>query len=234
MLRRSIPTQRQLKTRKAILESYQDLHPIKSDYYGLERGNRKTGTNNSKGQTALVWNLPPVVTCPGATNCANYCYNADTRNDIFPIERWCSNLYWVRDRQEDAIKKINAQIRSVTQPVIRLHSSGDFFSNDYIEMWKKIATENREAIFWGYTRSWRIPELINSLEQLRLENNVWLYASLEENDIPPKGWAFCKVGTKEYHEGLFNCPEQYLGGPNCLSCGVCFSDDIKNIYFVMH
>lgn len=234
MLRRSIPTQRQLKTRKAILESYCDLTPIEGECLGLEGGNKKTGISNSKNQTVMVWNLPPVITCPGADGCLHYCYNADTRVDVFPIERWCCNLYWVTEKRDELICKLNEQMNKTANPVVRLHSSGDFFSNEYIDLWEEVVDQHPLAFFWGYTRSWRIPELLKSLERLRARPNVQLIASLDEGDIPPKGWRFCIVGEEPYREGMFNCPEQYIGGPNCLDCGICFHDERSNIYFAKH
>lgn len=234
MLKRAIPTQRQLKTRKAILDSYCDLTPIEGEYWGLEAGNKKTGIKSSNGQTAMVWNLPPVITCPGADECKNYCYNADTRIDVFPIERWCCNLYWVIEKKEELILRLNEQIKKTMNPIIRLHSSGDFFSNEYIELWERVITQNPLALFWGYTRSWRIPELLERLEKLRTIPNIQLIASLEGDDKPPRGWRFCIVGDEPCRKDMFNCPEQYINGPNCLDCGICFHNVKNNVYFVKH
>lgn len=61
MIRRSIPTDRQIKTRKAILSSYRDITPIDGNFYGFENGNKKTGITNSKGENVLIWNLPPQL-----------------------------------------------------------------------------------------------------------------------------------------------------------------------------
>ncbi len=234
MLRRTIPTQRQLKTRRAILESYRDLLPIEGEYYGLEGGNKKTGIKNDKNQTALVWNLPPVITCPGASECLNYCYNADTRIDVFPIERWCCNLYWAVQKQEELIYRLCEQIGRTMNPVVRIHSSGDFFSSNYIGLWESVVDLNPSALFWGYTRSWRVPKLLRDMERLRAKSNIQLIASLERNEVPPAGWRFCIVGDDHRRDDMFNCPEQYSNGKNCLDCGECFCDTKSNIYFVRH
>ena len=233
-MRRNLPSVRQLKTRSAILESYKDLTPVFGDFYGFEKGNKKTGVKNSRGEEVLIWNLPPVVTCPGALDCLKYCYNADTRIDIFPIESWCINWYWVLYKKAECVNKIDQILSTYPHPVIRVHSSGDFFSQDYIEMWKQIANHNPNALFWAYTRSWRVNELENGIRELSKLSNFQIIASVDYTENLPIDMRYCIVGESESGKGMFNCPEQYLSGIQCVDCRQCYTYQNTNIYFAKH
>lgn len=234
MLRRSIPTNRQIKTRKAILKSYVDLEPIDSDFYGFEEGNRKTGKTNNNGETVFIWNLPPVVTCPGADVCLEFCYNADTRIKIFPIKSWCVNWFWALNKKNSCVEKISSILQCCDTPVVRVHSSGDFFSMSYVDMWIEIANKNPHAKFWAYTKSWKVPYLMEGLRILSQLPNFNLFASILINEISPIGMRHCIVGEEEKMAGYFNCPEQYKEGPQCIDCRECFTKKQTNIFFTKH
>ena len=48
---------------------------------------------------------------------------------------------------------INAQIKAENIKLCRIHASGDFFNIEYIEMWKRIAINNKACVFWSYTKN---------------------------------------------------------------------------------
>lgn len=50
-------------------------------------------------------------------------------------------------------RAINAQIQADNIKFIRVHASGDFFSRDYIDMWKRIAKANPAVTMWTYTKN---------------------------------------------------------------------------------
>lgn len=182
----------------------------------------------------LFGTYPPVVTCPGALDCLNYCYNADTRTEVFPIESWCINWYWALNKTEMCEKKICEVIEDYNAPVVRVHSSGDFFSNEYINMWNRIAKKNTHALFWAYTRSWKIKELLDGIMALAILPNFQVIASIEEGQIPPPKLRYCVVGEQYERFDMFNCPEQYEQGVSCVNCRKCYTNNKANIYFIKH
>lgn len=118
---------------------------------------------NKKYYTGIVyeWNLPTGSTCPFALECkvtvdrltgkfdvkkGQYrCYAASSER--FPAvreHRW-RNFELVKN---GGIPKIPADCKA-----IRIHSAGDFFNQDYFDIWLKIATENPEVEIWAYTKS---------------------------------------------------------------------------------
>ena len=237
MLKRNIPNNISIAQRKELLEKYRTLQPISHNWYGFDNGNTKTGISNCHGETVLVWNLPPVSCCPGASECLNYCYNADERTDKFPIDKWCINWFWTMHKPQEALMYMDKQIKSISNPVIRIHSSGDFYSNEYICLWIELITRNPQAKFWAYTRSWKITDLSANLGKLHSLENIQLFASLDETSptAPPTGWRYCIVGTAENNSRLLNCPEQYDSNHlSCVNCRICYSKREENIYFTMH
>lgn len=237
MLKRIIPNNTTLFNRQRLLTEYTQLQPIDGDWYGFDKGNSKTGVFNCHGENVLVWNLPPVVCCPGASKCLGYCYNADDKTDKYPIDKWCVNWFWTIHKPQETYINLDRQIKSISRPVIRIHSSGDFYSQEYIRMWIELISSNPQSKFWAYTRSWKIPELSILLEQLHDLDNMQLFASLDGDAelSVPKGWRYCLVGTLEKDVRFFNCPEQYNStGLFCVNCRVCYLKGNENIYFTMH
>jgi len=237
MLKRCVPNDTTIDNRKRMLIQYQALQPSPGSWYGFEGGNTKTGVSNSIDENVLVWNLPPVACCPGASECLCYCYNADERTDKFPITKWCVNWYWTLYRPQESLILMESRIKSTSNPVIRIHSSGDFYSNEYINLWIKIIDNNPQAKFWAYTRSWRVTDLLPSLEELHSLKNLQLFASADKDSLipPPRGWRYCLVGTSERHPNLLNCPEQYdSNNLSCVNCRICYSNHTESIYFTMH
>jgi hypothetical protein len=120
---------------------------------------------NTKYYTGTVyeWNLPTGHTCPFALEClvkvnretgkfenksnAYRCYAAAPER--FPAvrnHRWNNYEYVINGNKPELPKGCNA---------VRIHSSGDFFNQDYFDMWLEIARENPEVEFWAYTKSLR-------------------------------------------------------------------------------
>jgi len=107
------------------------------------------------------WNLPSGFTCPFAMEClvkvdrhtgkfdnkskAYRCYSA--MQERFPAvrnHRW-ANFDFLRDGGKPEIPK--------KAEAVRIHMSGDFYSQDYFDMWLDICYENPKIEFWAYTKS---------------------------------------------------------------------------------
>ena len=107
------------------------------------------------------WNLPSGFTCPFAMEClvkvdrhtgkfdnkskTYRCYSA--MQERFPAvrnHRW-ANFDFLRDGGKPEIPK--------KAEAVRIHMSGDFYSQDYFDMWLDICNENPKIEFWAYTKS---------------------------------------------------------------------------------
>lgn len=244
--KRPIPDCKTEYKRKEIYQNYRNLTPIRPKdecILGLEYGNKKTGRHGNKYEEIFVWNLPPRITCPGASSwCETHCYNSDERRNVYPIDKWCENLWVFLNREEDLEKRIISQLTEHTcKAAVRLHSSGDFFSKSYIDFWHKIIEEFPDISFWAYTRSWRVAELEDSLYALAQLPNMQIFAScddtMQEKPIIPVSLVFeNKAELKEYAEksGGVICPEQYNIVPTCADCGFCMKKGNRDVLFQLH
>ena len=107
------------------------------------------------------WNMPSGHTCPSAKEClvkvdrktgkfnnkskAYRCYSAMTER--FPAvreHRW-KNFDFIKSGGIPTIPKKAEHIR--------IHASGDFYSQSYFDMWVQLAKGNPDIEFWAYTKS---------------------------------------------------------------------------------
>ena len=209
----------------------------------FEIGNSKIGKSGKFATTVFVWNLPAMATCPGASSwCSNACYNADPRIEKFPVSEWIQNWAWAIHRPDELRAALLRQIREAPPPTaVRIHSSGDFFSVGYIDLWLSIVQLSPASQFWAYTRSWVRDDLRQGLDRLRLQENVELFASWDMTMRPaPKGWRRSIVVDPESETIIRDadlslvCPEQDGLLPNCASCGYCFTRRPGDVIFDVH
>jgi hypothetical protein len=127
------------------------------------------------------WNLPSGFSCPSALEClvkvdrktgkfdnkskAYRCYSA--MQERFPAVR---EHRW---KNFDFLRKGGKPIIPTKAKAIRIHMSGDFYSQDYFDMWLQICLENPEVEFWAYTKS--LNYWVNRLHNT--PNNLILTAS---------------------------------------------------------
>ena len=65
--------------------------------------------------------------------------------------------------------------------VFRLHVAGDFFDSAYVYAWMRLMTNNPHIQFFAYTRSWRMPEMVASLNALAALPNMELLLSVDRD-----------------------------------------------------
>lgn len=205
----------------------------------LEHGNRKIGRRSKYYDAMFAWNLPPVATCPGATQwCMMHCYNADSRKDVFPIDAWCRNWgAFINDSNKLKQEIVDEIGKTEGKVAVRIHSSGDFFSSEYINFWIDIIHLLPNADFWAYTRSWTIDSLLPDLEKLHEIDNIELFASWDENmGNPPKNWRRSIVIStqSEIQSNGIICPEQTGAVPNCASCRYCMNKGKGDVFFILY
>ena len=143
----------------------------------------KMSKENKKLKKTLIFDLPAGRTCPMASECHSYVVMNDNgktsikdgENNIFRCyaasqENQYPNVYKARKYNFDLIKKtlnskdgyyktyelINASIQKhITKNInkVRIHSSGDFFSGEYLRCWFAVARLNPQLKFYCYSKS---------------------------------------------------------------------------------
>jgi hypothetical protein len=214
----------------------------------LKPGNEKLGPD------IWSWSIPCVVSCPGASDiCKQLCY----------VERYCRRRPRIRqlytDNYEYCQQDPNQFRRRMidecqTKRVVRVHVAGDFYDEDYILCWRTIAERCPRTLFYSYTRSWRLPELMNQLEQLANRPNWKMIYSCDRETGVPDGPVECaylmhgdgdlppvpvRLAFRNYRRtvmhrarGAIVCPKE-TGVRNdaaraltCTTCRLCFRDKL--------
>lgn len=194
-------------------------------------------------------------TCPGATEeCRRICYAARPVAEDGPVFQM-----WFLNTGVDDVPPIPEDAR-----ILRLHISGDFDTLAYIHAWIDRLATRPDVTCWAYTRSWRMPELLPALEQLRALPKVQIFASMDRStqEEPPAGWrrawidgdpragvvhgipahstlaegfrAFEVQPTQASGVKALICPEETKHVKNCEECGFCFVGPRNDVVFLEH
>lgn len=85
--------------------------------------------------------------CPGCYATSGcYCFNSTKKS--LAIKTVLARRYL------DFVKRaIIAQIKADKIHLCRIHAAGDFFSAEYIEMWREVVKACPECVFWSYTKN---------------------------------------------------------------------------------
>ena len=117
---------------------------------------KKTSIENNA--RVLNFSLPAYKTitgktvCPFAKDCVKYCY-AQKGNYRYPsVVKGLNNRYNL-SQTEEFIPQMNATIILERPTHVRIHDSGDFYSPEYLNKWVTIAKQNKDVIFYAYTKS---------------------------------------------------------------------------------
>ena len=131
----------------------------------------------------FTFNLPRKLACPGRTDiCARGCYQAISEEMLKEKGRDSQVLYsrklnWFLAEQDDFVERILKEImrrkpKADQRIIFRIHASGDFYSEEYLKKWMKIALitklKNKNYDFVAYTKSY---SEINNV--LRNQAGLW-------------------------------------------------------------
>lgn len=130
--------------------------------------------------------LPPVDTCPGKTDyCEQDCYAIESTYRTATDEKLIRNMETLTEDPtvEGMEKKLLALMDLYTKRAdtlgigpderyFRIHWSGDFFSVDNAEAWRRVIVAQPDIKFWAYTRSFQqdanVVPILAGIENLQL------------------------------------------------------------------
>lgn len=134
------------------------MTPVK---YLLTNGNREL-----KADGIFTWSLPALaakltsgknfLTCPSAGVCAQLCYaRSGTYNFSNVKAAHVRNLELILDNPITWKARVSEELKAKRyqeNKSVRIHDSGDFFSEEYFLLWVEIAKENPHVFFYAYTK----------------------------------------------------------------------------------
>ena len=198
--------------------------------------------SNTKLGKIPSFSLPAITSCPGKTVwCSKLCY-ADKVSRIYKNAAKSYETNLIATSTSTFVSDMNVELGNLTKKgvkVFRWHVSGDMKDCKYIYDWVNIVKANPSMTFFGYTRSWSIPNLLPHLEVLRCLPNVILFASTDISTIGtiPSGWreAYASDTMPTNKPKMIFCLEQAGKLDTCDKCKICFNQSSTiNIYFKTH
>lgn len=184
---------------------------------------------NAKLKNMLVYSHTPVKGCLDCSSCADSCYAIKSYRQYPNVKKaWDRNLEMVRNDLSMFKVSIVKQLKNTRQRTVRIHSSGDFISQEYIEAWAEIAAAYPHINFYTYTKS----EHRFDFSALSKLSNVNIISSILPNGNKNYGsLEYCTEAAAAY--GSFICPATTQKGIKCGEhCDYCVSN--KNVVFVEH
>ena len=186
----------------------------------LEAGNSKLSNN------ILIFDLLAGDSCLNSKDCIKTCYaiKAQKRFSNVKIKRYI-NTYLAKNDLERLKILILTQLHTSKKEYVRIHSSGDFLSQEYIDMWDYITKFTKHKKFYFYTK---VAEIFD-FTSLVSKDNVNII-----NSILPDG--SINYGNKEYvftKSKLFNIPICPYGMvENRVKCGETCNLCMNNNYML--
>ncbi len=129
------------------------------------KGNEKLNKPNGGAYNIIGFGIPADYdynrdgvsfnTCPSALACKAVCYAKQGRYKMPNVANArLSNLYASLESNfvSDAVSDLTYHAKRGIN-VVRLHDSGDFYSQEYLDAWKKIAQALPDMVFYAYTKS---------------------------------------------------------------------------------
>ena len=124
-------------------------------HYKWSKGNEKLQKLNT-----ISFNLPAFKSadgfhvCPKAGGCASLCYARQGRYLMPNVAASREfNLAAVRGDLSLFITQASEDLTRITNKIVRVHDSGDFFSQEYLDAWFTIARRQPKKRFYAYTKS---------------------------------------------------------------------------------
>lgn len=126
----------------------------KIHWKGYWLSNPLTNGNSKLGKDVLCFDLLAVRTCPNCKDCRKSCYAAKMERfrPVVHDKHVFNTMLAVRD-MDFLFALIIEQLHQTKKKIVRIHSSGDFFSQEYLELWCQIASLFPKISFYGYTKT---------------------------------------------------------------------------------
>ena len=125
----------------------------------LTQNTKLRATSKELGVKVMNFGIPAYrsrvsgkVICPFAKDCVKYCYaqkGAYNYGNVHPVFEKRYEL----TKQDNFVDLMCDEINEKKPKYIRVHDSGDYYSNAYIDKWFEIARRNPDVRFYSYTKS---------------------------------------------------------------------------------
>lgn len=182
----------------------------KKDYH-FQLGNHKLP------KTTAIFNLPRLKTCPGATElCKKFCY-AGKAEKIYPQVPAYRERKYQLSLSSSFVNEISSELEHLGPKIdaIRIHESGDFYDQEYLNKWVEIANKFSGLKFYAYTKSYFLDfssKPSNMIVRLSLDGTS---NSIAQSAVALFDGVAWMNGSKDKEKEYFTCPG------SCKTCTYC-------------
>lgn len=170
--------------------------------------------NSKLGKEIYHFPLPVLTTCKPSPWCAEHCYAQHGSYQRFEATiSKCHEFNFQESKKETFVKYICDQIEKSNIKYVRIHTAGDFYSNEYILKWTQIACEYPQTKFLAFTKR-------SDLENIKLLgtlSNVCVRESLD----PSQPVGLISNVYKAYIQGTPG-ENGYICSGKCSECFKCW------------
>lgn len=196
--------------------------------------NFKVSKGNSKLGNIYNINLPAIVTCAVDAPCKGTCYACKGFYRM-PTVKTCydNNLKSFLLNSLKAGQDILSQLPDNGNAYCRIHSSGDFFNMEYLDMIVAIANNRKNIKFLAFTKKYslinRYMEIHHELpENLKIVFSGWKDYPMENPNNFPTSWVM------EESDNRLNM-EAFPCAGHCENCYLCWKLlGGEQVYFHKH
>ncbi|MHA2043491.1 MAG: GP88 family protein [Candidatus Thorarchaeota archaeon] len=190
----------------------------------------KISVGNDKLDNIPNISLLPGDTCPGSVEECKYCYaKSCMRCSTWAEVRWTVNTFYAKNQPRRFELDVKAQVYLSRTDYFRIHVGGDFYTQEYLEMWFRIANEFPTVRFLAFTKSFML-DWKNKPSNMIV---IWsVFPSTDFDAVPsgPRAWTkFDRI--KRFYPPVQNAR---LGAAlkcagTCRSCGMCYHNDENKV-----
>jgi len=181
---------------------------------------------NGNSKTGFVPDLSftPIVMCLDHKFCRLICYARNSERMFLDTRvRWACNTWLMKYDLKSAEKQFKTWLKKHRPALFRLHVSGDFFSQAYVDMIARIASQFINTLFLGFTKS-------SDLDYTAMGSNVSIVHSIMGNTkdkdslialykANDQAVAYADSSLPDNLENYTVCPSQVTN--KAITCGTC-------------
>lgn len=180
----------------------------------------------------LIWSIPAIITCPFATeHCKRACY-AIKAERCYPSAKASRAEHFEISKANDFVERmiftieanLSRQVyKAAKRVVVRIHESGDFYSEKYAEKWLAIADHfkaDKRVVFMAYTKS------VDFFAGKEIPENMIVRFSLWDDTDPAEAAKAAEMGLPVYtavEKFTTETKAERCLCKNCSTCNKCWS-----------
>ncbi len=197
------------------------------------------GNNRTLGKSIGIFNLPQGMTCPGKTDlCRSICYACKAERCYFHARSMrVRNLSYIRNQGVSSfIPAMIEEIKKSHVTMVRIHESGDFYNQEYLDAWVTIVKACHKVKFLSYTKSFMYDWSVAI--QLPNWSIIWSIDKTTKLPIPTQSTtAYLRTTQELAPSGAVTCQhtaDKHYCGTQCHICWNAHTGSDKRIYLDQH